>query len=77
MIRLIRDEPERHVYRWYAVLVQATLLEEWAVVCGWGSLRTRYERWRWIGCRDEAEARQTAERIVRRKMRRGYRFSAG
>ncbi|MGB9800426.1 MAG: hypothetical protein ACPLUL_10065 [Thermanaerothrix sp.] len=41
-MRLIRVDPPRRVYRWYVVAVQATLLEPWAVVCGWGSLRNRY-----------------------------------
>ncbi|GIV67119.1 MAG: hypothetical protein KatS3mg047_1512 [Bellilinea sp.] len=76
-MRLIRNEPDRNIHRWYVVGVQATLLEEWAVVCGWGSLRSGYERWRCIPCEDETHARQLAERIARRKIRRGYRFSAG
>lgn len=76
-MRLIRNDPDRNIHRWYVVGVQSTLLDAWAVVCGWGSTRSRYERWRSIPCEDEAQARQLAERITRRKIRRGYRFSAG
>lgn len=76
-MRLIRVDSDRHIHRWYVVGVQATLLDTWAVVCGWGSLRSRYERWRCIPCQDEAQARKLAERIACHKIRRGYRFSAG
>jgi len=72
-MRLIRVDPPRRVYRWYVVAVQATLLEPWAVVCGWGSLRTRYERWRIIPCGSRGEAEERMATIVAQKRRRGYR----
>lgn len=72
-MRLIRVDPARNIHRWYVVGVQATLLDAWAVVCGWGSLRTRYERWRIIPCADEHHARRLAKQITARKRQRGYR----
>jgi len=76
-MRLIRIDPARHIHRWYVVDVQATLLDRYAVVCSWGSLLTRYARWRSIPCEDETQAHRTAERILQSKLRRGYRFSGG
>lgn len=72
-MRLVRVDPIRRAYRWYVVGVQATLLEPWAVVCGWGSLRTRYERWRIIPCASAEEAQERMAQIVAAKRRRGYR----
>ncbi|WP_299286251.1 hypothetical protein [Thermoflexus sp.] len=43
------------------------------MACLWGSRRTACQRHRLIPCATEAEARALAERIVRRKTRRGYR----
>jgi hypothetical protein len=57
-------DPYQRACRWYVVGVQATLLEPWAVVCRWGSLRTRSERWRIIPC--------GSAQIVAQKWRRGY-----
>lgn len=39
-------DPAKHCYRWYRVHIQATLLDPFAVVCAWGSLRTKYRRQR-------------------------------
>jgi predicted DNA-binding WGR domain protein len=72
-MRLIRVDPARNIHRWYVVGVQATLLDTWAVVCGWGSLRTRYERWRIIPCASAEEAQGRMAQIVAAKQRRGYR----
>jgi len=48
-----------------------------AVACFWGSRRMAYRRHRLIPCATESEARALAERIVRRKSRRGYREAEG
>lgn len=74
MILLTRVDPAKHCWRWYAVHVQPTLLEPAAVVCEWGSLCTAYRRMRSYPCAGQAEAEALAERIVRRKLRRGYRM---
>ena len=49
----------------------------WAVACLWGSRQAACQRHRLIPCATEAEARALAERIVRRKTRRGYREAEG
>ncbi len=70
---LTHTDPVRHMDRWYSVTVQPTLLDAAAVVCLWGSRRTRYQRLRVLPAASVAEAQAAAERIVRQKVRRGYR----
>lgn len=69
---LIRVDPDRHMNRRYSVTVQATLLEQVAVVCIWGSRRSSYQRLRTLPAASVEEAQTTAERIVRAKEQRGY-----
>ena len=76
-MRLIRVDPFRRMDRWYAVLTLRDLFGVLAVACFWGSRRTAYQRHRLIPCATEAEARALAERIVRAKIRRGYREAEG
>jgi predicted DNA-binding WGR domain protein len=68
---LVRINETRHMRRWYSVSVGPTLLEPHAVLVGWGRLGS-WDRWRALpaGSREEAEAR--AERLVRGKLRKGY-----
>ncbi|NPV86278.1 MAG: WGR domain-containing protein [Anaerolineae bacterium] len=69
---LTRVDPAKRCYRWYRVHVQATLLDPFAVVCAWGSLRTKYRRQRSIPCAGWVEAERTAEKIIEQKLHRGY-----
>lgn len=70
---LIRIDPARHMDRWYTVMVQPTLLDSVAVICAWGSRRSRYQRLRVLPAPSAEDAQAAAERIVRAKIRRGYR----
>lgn len=70
---LTRVDPERRMDRWYSVTVQPTLLDPVAVVCAWGSRRSRYQQLRALPAASLEEACAAAERIVRGKVRRGYR----
>lgn len=70
---LVRIDHEKRMDRWYAVFATMTLFGEPAVLCMWGSRRTAYQRHRLIPCRSPQEARELAERILRRKQGRGYR----
>ena len=72
-MKLICVDPSRRRWRRYRVCVQPTLLEPYAAVCEWGSLRTKYCRIRSIPCAGQAEAEELAQRIIERKKRRGYR----
>jgi predicted DNA-binding WGR domain protein len=73
MTTLTRVDPDRHMDRWYSVTVQPTLLDPVAVVCAWGSRRSRYQRLRVLPAPSAAAAQAQADRIVRAKQRRGYR----
>jgi predicted DNA-binding WGR domain protein len=70
---LIRVDLEKHMDRRYTVYVQPTLLDPMAVVCVWGSRRSSYQRMQVHQASTQEEAQQVAERIIRAKMRRGYR----
>ena len=75
MAFLVRIDPARHMDRWYSVRVQATLLDDCAVVCAWGNRRTSYQRVRWLPARSVVEAETLAAEVVGRKLRRGYRLA--
>jgi predicted DNA-binding WGR domain protein len=74
MIVLRRVDPLKCMHRWYSVHVQSTLLDNWSVVCTWGSLRSNFQRQRAIPCNSEVDANQKAQQIVDRKLRRGYKL---
>lgn len=42
MITLIKIDPEKHMYRWYAVGIQSTLIDGTAIIYGWGSLKSTF-----------------------------------
>ena len=71
---LIRIDPIRHMDRWYCVTVQPTLLDRWAVVCAWGNRRNSYQRWRYLLAENKVTAQKLAARIVRLKLRKGYKL---
>ena len=72
VILLHRVDPARHIYRWYSVNVQPTLLDPWAVICTWGSLKCQYRRQRAIPCESKDDAGRLAAKIVARKEAKGY-----
>jgi predicted DNA-binding WGR domain protein len=72
MVILHRVEPKKLVYRWYIVQIQPTLLDQWAVVCSWGSLRSNYSRQRAIPAESREKAEELAATIVERKVGKGY-----
>jgi len=72
MVILHRVEPKKLVYRWYIVRVQPTLLDQWAVVCSWGSLGSNYSRQRAIPSESREKAEELAAKIVDRKLGKGY-----
>ena len=74
MIILHRVAPEHHQYRWYSVRVESTLLDPWAVVCAWGSLKSNYRQQRAIPCESKEDAERLALQIIARKQKRGYKI---
>lgn len=73
MIVLVRVDQEKHMDRWYAVNVQPTLFDRYAVICLWGSRRTGYQREKAFALDSLEEARDLALKIVGWKIKRGYR----
>ena len=71
-VHLTRIDPAAGMARFYTVLVVPTLLGDWAVVREWGRIGQGGT------VRDEAHAsedaaRASADRLIRGKLRRGYR----
>ena len=74
-VALRRLDPGKRMARFYAVSVQPTLFDQWAVVRRWGRINTdgsRAEEW----FTQPSEALIAADRIVQVKRRRGYAFVA-
>jgi predicted DNA-binding WGR domain protein len=75
MTFLARIEPERNLRRFYVLQVVPTLSGEWSVMLEWGrigspgTVRTMtYGR--------EHEAQAAEQRVIRRRLRRGYSVGA-
>jgi predicted DNA-binding WGR domain protein len=69
---LIKSDPVKHMHRWYAVGIQGTLIDELAVVYGWGSLNSSYQQWRRIVVSTQGEAERLFDQMVEIRMKRGY-----
>jgi predicted DNA-binding WGR domain protein len=74
---LTRIDPEDHANRYYAVGVQPSLLDPVALIRSWGSRETDYCRLRVEPFEDWEAAREAADRLIRDKLRRGYRLVGG
>ena len=71
--RLERRDPARRMARFYAVQVVPTLFGSWALLREWGRIgRSGTLRTDWFTT--EAEAEMARARLVRKKIRRGYRL---
>ena len=76
MKTLIKIDSERHMHRWYAVGIQGTLVDELAVIYGWGSLNSTFQQWRRIVVGSQEEAEKLFNRMVETRLKRGYIQSA-
>ncbi len=72
METLIRIDPEKHMYRWYAVGIQSTLVDGSAVIYGWGSLRSTFQQWRTIRVHSYKAADMIVKRILMKQEKKGY-----
>ena len=72
METLIKIDPEKHMYRWYSVGIQNTLVDGIAVIYGWGSLRSSFQQWRTVQVVTKEEAEKYMVRIVAKKIAHGY-----
>ncbi len=70
---LERRDPTRRMARFYAVQVMPTLFGPWALLREWGRIGSPGTlRTDWFAT--EAEAETARARLVRKKIRRGYRL---
>lgn len=72
METLIKVDPEKHMYRWYSVGIQGTLVDGMAVIYGWGSLKSPFQQWRTIQVLSQEEGEKIVAKILVTKLRRGY-----
>lgn len=72
MILLSHVEPTDNLNRWYLVSIQATLFFPCAVVIAWGRRDNDFQQWRAISVETPAQAQELANRIVKKKLKRGY-----
>ncbi|NUM43397.1 MAG: WGR domain-containing protein [Anaerolineales bacterium] len=60
--------------RWYHVAVQPGLFDPYVVACAWGNRNTGYQRARQIPVATPEKGHFLAEKIIHRKLRRGYKL---
>jgi predicted DNA-binding WGR domain protein len=70
-VRMRRIEPEKNMYRFYAMSIQPTLFNEWAVVRNWGRIGTA-GRSRLDIHNGPGEAIDAIGEIKSAKIKRGY-----
>ena len=72
METLIKIDPGKHMYRWYSVGIQETLVDGIAVIYGWGSLKSAFQQWRTIPASFQKEAEKVVAKMVNKKVCKGY-----
>jgi predicted DNA-binding WGR domain protein len=72
METLIKVDPEKHMYRWYSVGIQGTLVDGIAVIYGWGSLKSPFQQWRTIRVLSQEEGEKIVAKLLATKLRKGY-----
>jgi predicted DNA-binding WGR domain protein len=65
-------EPTDNLNRWYLVSIQATLFSPCAVIIAWGRRDNDFQQWRAIPVDTLHDAQELADRIVKKKLQRGY-----
>ncbi len=72
MILLSHIEPTENLNRWYLVSIQATLFFPCAVIIAWGRRDNDFQQWRAIPADTLDHAQELADKIVKKKLQRGY-----
>ena len=72
METLIKVEPGKHMYRWYSVGIQSTLVDGLTVIYGWGSLKSAFQQWRTIQVQSQEEGEKIIAKMLATKLRKGY-----
>lgn len=69
---LIKIDPPKRMYRWYAVGIQETLIYGIAVIYGWGSIKSSFQQWRTVEVQSLDVAEQIVAGILQARIRKGY-----
>jgi hypothetical protein len=72
MKTLVKINPNKKMYRWYAIGIQKTLVDGIAVIYGWGSLKSTFQQWRALQVGSKKEAEMIVQRMVLIRQKRGY-----
>ena len=72
LIFLKRTDPLKHIDRWYRIAIEADLFGPCNLVRSWGNRRTSYQRTSVWPMPDVDSAWQLVDKIVARKLRKGY-----
>lgn len=72
LVLLSHVEPADNLNRWYLVSIQATLFFPCAVVIAWGRRDNDFQQWRALSVDTLHDAQELADRIVKKKLQRGY-----
>ncbi len=72
MKTLIKIDLVKHMHRWYAVSIQGTLVDELAVIYGWGSLNSSFQQWRRIVVGSQEEAERLFDQMIATRLKKGY-----
>ena len=72
METLIKVDPGKHMYRWYSVGIQGTLVDGIAVIYGWGSLKSSFQQWRTHQVQNLEEANTMKDHILVERLKKGY-----
>lgn len=73
---LHRIEPEKNIARFYLVKTGPSLLDSWSVIRFWGRIGG-HQRHFVTACSSAQAATILAQRLVQRRLRRGYRIVQG
>ena len=73
MKTLVKIDPKKKMYRWYAIGIQNTLVDGFAVIYGWGSLKSSFQQWRTISVNSQKEAEMVFIRMLKTRLKKGYR----
>jgi predicted DNA-binding WGR domain protein len=74
---LERVNYEHQINRWYVVAVQNSLFSELALIRFWGSRGTDFQQIKIEPFENANKARDAADRLIRSKVRKGYRVVSG
>lgn len=72
MKTLIKIEPGKHMYRWYSVGIQNTLVDGLTVIYGWGSLKSAFQQWRTLQVQSQEEGEKIIAKLLATRLRKGY-----